>query len=179
MALDSVQYKSVFDLHYEALYGYACSMLKAETYVDDILQNIFIKLWQSKEKIKPETVKSYLYTSVRNECLNHIKHKGVQATYAQTTMMAGSTSDHNNQTEQKELHEKIQYLVNQLPEKCAAVFYLCRQSGFSYKEVAEALDISVKTVENQMSKALKFLRSGLSEYLVSWLPLFILHLINL
>ncbi|WP_346237648.1 RNA polymerase sigma-70 factor [Niabella insulamsoli] len=179
MALDSVQYKTVFDLHYEALYGYACSILKAETYVDDIIQNIFVKLWQGREKIRPETVKSYLYTSVRNECLNQLKHKVVQTNHAQSTLMAAGRFDHHHQAEEKELHEKIQYLVNQLPEKCAAVFFLCRQSGFSYKEVAEAMGISVKTVENQMSKALKFLRNGLSEYLVSVLPLFIIQLINL
>ncbi len=58
-------------------------------------------------------------------------------------------------------------------------FYMCRQLGLSYREVADALGISVKTVENQMSKALKFLRSGLAEYLVSIVPLFILQLINL
>ena len=179
MALDSVQYKNVFDLHYEALYGYAFSILKEETYTDDILQNIFIKLWQNREKVNVETVKAYLYTAVRNECLNHLKHKVVKAGYAQHQMAGGAGTDNNIHTEQKELHEKIQDLVNQLPEKCAAVFYMCRQLGLSYREVADALGISVKTVENQMSKALKFLRSGLAEYLVSMVPLFILQLINL
>lgn len=179
MALDSVQYKNVFDLHYEALYGYAFSILREETYTDDILQNIFIKLWQHRETVNPETVKAYLYTSVRNECLNHLKHKVVKAGYAQHQMSGDTGTDNNIHTEQKELHEKIQDLVNQLPEKCATVFYMCRQLGLSYREVADALGISVKTVENQMSKALKFLRSGLSEYLVSIVPLFILQLINL
>ncbi len=179
MALDSVQYKSLFDLHYEALYGYAFSILKEETYTDDILQNIFIKLWQNRETVKAETVKAYLYTSVRNECLNHLKHKVVKTGYAQHQMTGGAGADHNIYTEQKELHERIQDLVNQLPEKCATVFYMCRQLGLSYREVADALGISVKTVENQMSKALKFLRSGLTEYLVSIVPLFILQLINL
>ncbi len=179
MALDSVQYKNVFDLHYEALYGYAFSILKEETYTDDILQNIFIKLWQNRESVHPETVKAYLYTAVRNECLNQLKHKVVKAGYAQHQIAGSSGADNNIHTEQKELHEKIQDLVNQLPEKCATVFYMCRQLGLSYREVADALGISVKTVENQMSKALKFLRSGLTEYLVSIVPLFILQLINL
>ncbi|GAB3424900.1 RNA polymerase sigma-70 factor [Niabella aquatica] len=181
MALDSVQYKKVFDLHYEALYGYACSILMAETYVDDIVQNVFIRLWQNRHSVKPDTVKAYLYTSVRNECLNHLKHKGVQAVHTKNTLVTSSEIDNNNSNpaEQKELHEKIQYLLNQLPEKCATVFYMCRQLGMSYKEVAEALGISVKTVENQVSKALKFLRSGLAAYLVSVVPLFILKLINL
>lgn len=179
MALDSVQYKNVFDLHYEALYGYACSILMAETYADDVLQNIFIRLWQHRDSVKTETVKAYLYTSVRNECLNHLKHKGVQAAYAKNTMVTGSESHESNRAEQKELHEQIQYLLNQLPEKCATVFYMCRQLEMSYKEVAEALGISVKTVENQMSKALKFLRSGVAAYLISIVLLFILKLINL
>jgi len=179
MALDSVQYKNVFDLQYEALYGYAFSILRAETYVEDIVQNIFIKLWQHRESVNPDTVKAYLFTAVRNECLNHIKHKGVQAGYAQSKIATAGGSENHISAEQKELHEKIQDLVSQLPEKCAAVFYMCRQLGLSYKEIAETMGISVKTVENQMSKALKFLRSGLADYLVSIVPLFILQLINL
>lgn len=179
MALDSVQYKNVFDLHYEALYGYAFSILREETYTEDILQNIFIKLWQHRDTVKAETVKAYLYTAVRNECLNYLKHKVVKAGYVQHQTAGDVATDNNIHTEQKELHEKIQYLVNQLPEKCATVFYMCRQLGLSYREVADALGISVKTVENQMSKALKFLRGGLTEYLVSVVPLLILQLINL
>lgn len=179
MALDSAQYKNVFDLHYEALYGYACSILKEETYLDDILQNIFIKLWQARDSIKAETVKAYLYTSVRNECLNYLKHKGVQSNYARATMAMAGDSVHNIDAEGKELQEKIQLLTSQLPEKCAEVFYMSRQLGLSYREVAEALGISVKTVENQVSKALKFLRHGLAEYLVSIFPLLIIQLINL
>lgn len=179
MALDSVQYKNIFDLHYEALYGYAFSILREETYTDDILQNIFIKLWQNREAVHPETVKAYLYTSVRNECLNYLKHKGVKANYAQHQMGGGIETDTTIYSEQKELHETIQQLVNQLPEKCATVFYMCRQLGMSYREVAEAMGISVKTVENQVSKALKFLRSGLADYLVSIIPLLMLQLINL
>lgn len=179
MALDRDQYKDVFDLHYEALYGYACSILKEEIYVGDLVQNVFLKLWQGRDSIKAETVKSYLYTSVRNECLNYLKHKGVQATHAQTTKSISSAAAHHNPSEQKELHEQIQGLLAQLPERCATVFYLCRQTGLSYKEVAETMDISVKTVENQMSKALKFLRTGLASYFVSTIPLFILYLVNL
>lgn len=179
MALNSDQYKNVFDLHYEALYGYAFSILREETYTDDILQNIFIRLWQNRELVNPETVKAYLYTSVRNECFNHLKHKEVKASYAEAQTAAGADTYNTIHTEQKELHEKIQDLVNQLPEKCATVFYMCRQLGLSYREVADALGISVKTVENQMSKALKFLRSGLAAYLVSIVLLFILQLINL
>lgn len=179
MALNSVQYKEVFDLHYEELYSYACSILLSETYVEDILQNIFIKLWQKSKDVKIETVKAYLYTAVRNECLNHIKHKGVHANYSKHTMAFGNSSVDNNHSEAKELSEKIHSLLNELPEKCATVFYMSRQMGLSNKEVAANLDISIKTVENQMTKALRFLRNGLAEYLISLLLLFITQLISL
>lgn len=179
MALNEAQYKSVFDLHYEALYGYACSILGSEVYAEDILQNIFIKLWQSRSSVIFNTVKSYLYTSVRNECLNQLKHKKVQAAYANTTLIVSDTSGEAHSPESKELHEKIHHLLNELPEKCATVFYMCRQLGLSYKEVAQELNISIKTVENHMSKALKLLRGGLAAYLISIIPLMFLSLINL
>ncbi|WP_018626383.1 RNA polymerase sigma-70 factor [Niabella aurantiaca] len=178
MGLDSVQYKHVFDLHYEALYGYACSILRSEVYAEDLLQNIFIKLWETRGNVNPVSVKAYLYTAVRNECLNHLKHKGVQATYAHAVRVTGTDADNSNRAEQKELQEKIQGLLNRLPEKCATVFYMCRQLGLSYRQVAAELDLSVKTVENHMTKALKFLRGGLAAYLVSVLLLFIYQLFN-
>ncbi|WP_300603315.1 RNA polymerase sigma-70 factor [Niabella sp.] len=178
MALDQVQYKNVFDLHYEALYGYACSILRSEVYVEDILQNIFIKLWETRATIQVASVKAYLYTAVRNECLNQLKHKGVQAVYAHTAKITGTEADHGNKAEQKELQEHIQGLLDRLPEKCATVFYMCRQLGLSYREVAEELDLSIKTVENHMTKALKFLRGGLAAYQVSLLFLFIYQLFN-
>ncbi len=178
MALNGTQYKNVFDLHYEALYGYACSLLREETYVDDILQNIFIKLWQTRESIKAETVKAYLYTSVRNECLNRLKHKVVQANYAKAALAGANDAVEVVKAEEKELERKINLLTNQLPEKCATVFYMSRQLGLSYREVAETLGISVKTVENQVSKALKFLRQGLAEYLGSMVSLLIIQLIH-
>jgi len=179
MALNSAQYKNVFDLHYEALYRYACSILKEETYVEDILQNIFIKLWQGRNSIKPDTAKAYLYTSVRNECLNHLKHKGVQSKYIKAKLAVSVDWDHPIDAERNELQRKIHQLTNQLPEKCAEVFYMSRQLGLSYREVAETMGISVKTVENQISKALKFLRNGLAEYLVNLVFVFIIQLVNL
>lgn len=178
MALDRVQYKNVFDLHYEALYGYACSILRSEVYAEDILQNIFIKLWETRNTIQVASVKAYLYTAVRNECLNQLKHKSVQAVHAHTAKVTGVESYHSNHAEQKELQAQIQGLLNRLPEKCATVFYMCRQLGLSYREVAEELDLSIKTVENHMTKALKFLRGGLAAYLVSLLFLFIYQLFN-
>ncbi|MBK7099171.1 MAG: RNA polymerase sigma-70 factor [Sphingobacteriales bacterium] len=179
MALDSGQYKDVFDLHYEALYGYANSILKVETFVEDIVQNIFIKLWQNRETVKMDTVKAYLFTAIRNECLNQIKHNGVQATYTQFAINSEGTSENNNPAEHRELQQKMHQLIQQLPEKCGTVFYLCRQQGYSYKEVAATLKISEKTVENHMSKALRILLLGLAEYLVSLFFLFIIKLINL
>ncbi|MBZ4190930.1 RNA polymerase sigma-70 factor [Niabella beijingensis] len=179
MAFDSAQYKRVFDLHYEELYGYACSILRSEVYVEDIVQNIFIRLWQTRDTVRMGSVRAYLYTAVRNECFNHLKHKNVRVAHAQSVLAAGEGTTHHFRAEEKELQNKIQELVSRLPEKCAMVFYMCRQLGLSYKEVAEKLEISVKTVENQMTKALKFLRSGLAGYLVSLILLIIYPLFNL
>lgn len=138
----------------------------------DIVHNVFIITWEKFETLPEDTnYRSYLFTAVRNRCLNYLrdKKKNVSldnAMQVESYSLAG--------TEASELEVRIETTINSLPEKCREVFELNRQEGLKYAQIAEKLGISIKTVEAQMSKALGVLRSHLGEFLsfliIFWRP---------
>ncbi|WP_051539083.1 RNA polymerase sigma-70 factor [Prolixibacter bellariivorans] len=132
---------------------------------EDIVQEVFFKLWTDKGRIAIETsVKAYLYQMVRNTSLNYLKHKNVIKQYEI------ANKDESNYIGEsldelligKELNAKIQAAIEKLPTERRKVFLLSRMDGLKYKEIAEKLNISIKTVENQMGKALSTLRTELA-----------------
>ena len=138
----------------------------------DIVHGVFILTWEKYDSLPSDTnYRSYLYTSVRNRCLNHLrdKRKNVSLDSAadfETSEIAG--------IETNELQLKIEQGINTLPEKCREVFELNRFEGLKYAQIADKLGISVKTVEGQMSKALSVLRVHLGDFLpfliILWMP---------
>lgn len=120
----------------------------------------------SKEVIT--SLKSYLFTAVRNNCLKRISHFKIRNQYKENIIHLDDKSSNNTMDKVigRELEEQIKNAIENLPEQCRLIFTLSRQSGFKYVEIAEHLEISVKTVENQMGKALKVLRGKLKNYLI-------------
>ncbi len=173
---DPAQFEHIFKTHFRNLHAYANNILKDEDSAEEIVQNVFYKLWEKKEKISIEqSVAAYLYRAVYNECLNFLKHEKVKTGYE-------FHSVHNTQNDAfetdslilKELRQKIDRSLNELPEQCRAVFQMSRFEGLKYIDIAARLGISVKTVENHMGKALRVLRTKLLEYL----PILVLIFIN-
>lgn len=173
----TVVFEQVFKDHFKDLHSYACSILKASDDAEEIVQNVFFKLWEKKEKIPTlNSIPAYLYRSVHNECLNHIKHNKVKAEHQRHTLHIGSTeTNDSDNTTSKELEHRIHDAINSLPEQCRTIFQLSRFEDLKYREIADKLGLSVKTVENQMGKALKVMRIKLADFL----PSLILVLINL
>ena len=163
----SVIFEKVFKEHFKNLHAYAGSILKDDASAEEIVQQVFLKLWEKKEQIGDlQSVPAYLYRSVHNECLNFLKHIKVKAAHQAHTLHA--SKDLDNPTDQatlKELQSRIDAAVNALPEQCRTIFQLSRYEELKYREIADKLGLSVKTVENQMGKALKTLRAKLADYL--------------
>jgi len=158
-------FEILFKKHYSVLCAYTYGFVADYSLSEDIVQEVFSKLWTDKRKITIDiSVKAYLYSSVRNTALNYIKHQKVKRQYEKVS------SDESNYTEQaidtqlirQELNAKIQSAINDLPTERRRIFVMSRMDGLKYKEIAEKLDISIKTVENQMGKALASLRKDLS-----------------
>lgn len=167
-------FEQVFKEHFKNLHAYACSILKDEDEAEEMVQNVFYKLWEKKEKIgELQSVPAYLYRSVYNECMNYVKHEKVKMTYEAHAVHHGSIAARATDTATaKELEHRIADALADLPEQCRTIFQLSRFEELKYREIADKMGLSVKTVENQMGKALKILRTKLADYIsVVWLLL--------
>lgn len=145
--------------------GFAHQYLNDWVTAEEVVQDMFSNIWSKSDSIKIRTnTKSYLYGSVRNACLNILKHQKVISAHHEYVKNANDFYE-NDFLELNELEEKISQGLEQLPSKCREIFELSRFEEKKYKEIAETLNISVKTVETQMSKALKVMREVLGQYL--------------
>lgn len=130
----------------------------------NIVHEVFIQVWEKFDSLPGDTnYKSYCFTAVRNKCLNYIRDR------KKFVMLENVAENHraelNSGMETSELEQKIEAAIASLPEKCRIVFELNRVEGLKYGQIAEKLNISLKTVEAQMSKALAVMRDHLSEFL--------------
>jgi len=167
-------FEDVFKAHFKGLHAYACSVIKNESAAEEIVQNVFFKLWERKASIQIEqSVTAYLYRSVYNESLNYVRHHKVRASYHQHATRNGSEETTSDPAAVRELQNRIDKTINELPEQCRTIFQMSRYEDLKYRTIADRLGISVKTVENQMGKALKILRSKLIDYLPTLVLLFI------
>ena len=134
---------------------------------EEVVQDLFCKIWEKRSELKIKTsLKSYLYKSTYNHVLNHIRQEEVSKKYISRQLDSPETSYINtDRIIEKQLEEQIQKAIDSLPEKRREVFILSRSNGLKYQEIADILDIKLKTVESQMVKALEHLRQNLREYL--------------
>jgi len=168
-------FQNLFEKYYQNLCRFASGYLGDHDTAEEIVQQVFINLWDQKENIDPERpVKSYLFTSVKNRCLNHIRDRKKFRSYyldIETELIIPVAEKDNIMEE--DMETQLAQALNKLPEKCREIFMLCRFEDMKYKDVAEKLGISQKTVETQMSKALKILREEFKDLLFLILFLFL------
>jgi RNA polymerase sigma-70 factor (ECF subfamily) len=142
------------------------TLIKDHDTAEEIVQDLFFKLWQDKEKIKIESsLNGYLFRAVHNRCLHYIEHLKVVERHVQE--MAPKQNEESESPADvlhyKELQARIARILEKLPERCGKIFCMNRFEGLKYSEIAEKLSVSVKTVEANMGKALKEFRKALAE----------------
>ena len=165
---DEKAFEEVFKTYYKPLHAYAFTLLKEEAAAEEMVQNVFYKLWERSESLHiAGSIAAYLYRAVHNASLNYVKHQKVRSEHQlYVSHRSGQNNDHAAKRVQlKELEDHLRHSLNDLPEQCRTIFQLSRFEELRYKEIADHLDISIKTVENQMGKALKILRSKLVDFL--------------
>lgn len=161
-------FEHFFKLHYSELCRFAFSFLGDKDEAEEMVQQVFFNLWTKRETIQlSSSLRSYLFSAVRNSSLNRIEHAQVKLKHENTIIRDElSAADETAQKVlQKELDVLIRESIEALPEQCRLVFGMSRFENLKYAEIAEQLGISIKTVEKHMGRALKELREKLKDYL--------------
>lgn len=134
---------------------------------EDIAQDVFFELWKKKENLNiTSSLRPYLRRAAINKTLNYFRDRKINfASDEQLPQLSSSLPKAQQKMEAEEVEEKITQVIDKLPKRCRVIFILSRYEELSYREIAEKLEISEKTVENQISKALRFLRENLAGFL--------------
>jgi len=165
---DEIVFEKVFKDYYERLCNYANTFVNDMDEAEEMVQSTFLALWEKRENIDIHTsVKSYLYQAVHNQSINKIKHYQVRQVHSEYVKHHGDfgTYDSSQSILGEELEKQINTAIESLPPQCQTVFKLSRFENLTYAEIAQQLDISVKTIENHMGKALRIMREQLKDYL--------------
>mgnify|MGYP006279234885 CR=1 FL=1 len=171
-------FEQLFNEHYGNLCAYANNFLKDVDASEEVVQDVLFKLWTNKDHLViTSSVKSYLFRSVRNACLNVIKHVNVREEYktfneAHIREAQRSSEDDLMYTE---MQETLYKAIEELAPQRRKVFIMSRYDGLKYQEIADKLGVSIKTIEKQMVKALQHLRAELGDYLPVILVLSLIH----
>lgn len=152
---------------YQPLCSYARLRLTDPSESEEVVQLALMHIWEHRETLEIHTgLEAYLYTTVKNRCLNREKHIQVRSRYVNYVKHQQNQFDAPSSTSDvADLQKAIDKAIQALPDQCRTVFLLSREQGLKYQEIADRLSISIKTVENHMGKALRTLRESLLPYL--------------
>lgn len=175
---DEKAFRHLFVALYPGLKALACRFVDEQT-AEDLVQEVFLSYWEQKNRIEAEDIRSFLFKCIQNSCLNYLKHRLVVEEYENKVRIAearlawmGEHSDDNEVIKSvisQDLHDIINTSIDKLPPKCAQAFRFCYFQDMSHKDIANAMNISHRTVEGHIRQAVLFLRDDLR-------PLFILIL---
>ena len=175
---DKSAFRAIYNQYYKYLVVTAFNVLGDSDAARDLAQDVFVEIWKKRETLLiSSSLKSYLRRAVVNKTLNYIKASRIDFNDP-ATLPENRHSNHgqDDQLHADELEKIIHQAISNLPERCRIVFTLCRLEKMSHKEIADQLDISTKTVENQMTRALAMLRKAIAPYigegLMIWLLMF-------
>ena len=157
----------LFRRHYTYLCQAVFRVILDEHLAEDLVQEVFFELWKKHRRLSITTsYGAYLRRAAINKTLNYIRdHRRVKFDNQEDLPLAASLTDAVQQLEKAELQELIDQAIDRLPERCRVIFVLSRFEDLTYREIAANLGISEKTVENQIAKALRWLRQALEPYL--------------
>ncbi len=177
--LDKGTFEDLFRSYFAPLCSFAQKYVRDIDEAKDIVHNVFINLWNKRNEVDLNTsLKSYLFQGVYNRSLNYIRdHKKlVQFNTPQSEAELGKYIESRDHLESSEAEGRINRALDALPDKCREIFLMNRFDGLKYREIAEKLNISIKTVETQMSRALKTLREKLSDMILVLIFFFLQNL---
>lgn len=163
---DQLALEQIFHRYYDGLCRFTLSLTRSADDVEDLVQDIFVRIWTNRALWNPKgSVGAYLYKAARNQAINFIKSKkttSISRFVEGDVLPTVASGDLADEMAKNDVFTAVGKAIDHLPERCRLVFILNRQEGLTYAEIAGVLEISEKTVENQISHALKTLRKELS-----------------
>ncbi len=161
-------FEALFKTYYAPLVVYACRFVAETDIAREIVQDFFVRLYEKRLTLTIDTsIKSYLYRSVYNCCINYLNQRAIQEKHLRNIDMEKVDEDNlENEINRIEMQQKIYEVIETLPAKCRRIFKMNRLEGLKNEEIAVKLNLSKRTVETQISKALKTLRLKLADFLV-------------
>lgn len=164
-------FRELFTHHYRSLCNYAMRVVVTREIAEEVVSDVFVKLWKNREQIEVHTsFQAYIYRAVRNQALDYLKlriHRQNERESLDSVQWNLTHADHFSPADElsfNEFYEHVEGCIQALPRQCQLIFRLSREEGLRYRDIAERLAISVKTVETQMSRALKVLRERVPEH---------------
>ena len=152
-------YEQLFKHNFERLYYHSLDIVHDEDLARDVVSDVYVNVWKLRETIALDTALSYLYTSVRNRCIDSLRRMKLKQQYIEfTELMSERYIQADEQIEQKEIKQRIYEVLNVLKPPTKEILEACYIQGKKYKEVAEEMKINIATVKKHMVKALKILR---------------------
>jgi RNA polymerase sigma-70 factor (ECF subfamily) len=164
---DAQAFEAIFRQWYEAVVRSANRVLRDVGVAEELSQDVFLELWRRRDALAPDSsVAGYLMQAVRNRALNHLRHLAVQRKSAVFVEALSEPAEQADALAQAtELEQALVRAIAELPPRTREVFVMSRERGMRYSEIAEALGVSVKAVEANMSRALRILRDQLASFL--------------
>lgn len=157
-------YKTIFNLYYKPLCSFAKKYVLDLAVAEDIVQELFVKFWEQRKEVQLEiSVRSYFFQSVRNECLNYLKHQGVKEKYRMHIENASTDNFFYDKLEEEEINQLVYQTIQSLPPRCKQIFELSRFEGKTFEEISQELSISKNTIKNQLVRALTHIRQVLEK----------------
>ena len=162
--LSRQEFKHLFDRHFEGIRNYIYYRTGDMDLAEDLVQDVFLKLWERRDSVKRETIKSYLYTIAHNMIINQAKRQQLMYNFINSSkVMPAEHETPDFLMEKNEFHDYLNQVLASIPEPDRVVFLMNRIEQLKYLEIAERLGLSVKAVEKRMSKALDIIRRMIKE----------------
>jgi RNA polymerase sigma-70 factor (ECF subfamily) len=166
---DRIAFEKLFTFYCQPLINFARRYVKDTHIAENIAQDVFVKIWQNRSRLDPSSdIKIYLYTAVKNQSYNYFRHLDVKRRAVENlNLVQQSVKTPEDERNEKEIITTINKAIEKLPKKARIIFSMNRFDNLTYKEIARIQNISVKTVETHMGRALKSLRDQLAHLLVN------------
>jgi RNA polymerase sigma-70 factor (ECF subfamily) len=160
---DADAFKNLFETYCQALIYFAWRYVKNTQVAENIVQDVFLRIWLNRTKLNPALkIKSYLYKAVKNQAFQHLRKAKYENQKENIQALDSSTKSPEDILNEKEIAVSVQRAISELPPQSRLIFTMSKYNNLKYSEIAEIQNISIKTVETHMGRALKFLRKRLA-----------------